>query len=230
MARFRREAQLAAQLAHPAIVPVYDWDSHGDVAWYTMELAEGGSAAELVARSGPRSLAEVGPAVDQMLDGLEAAHSSGILHRDLKPENILIDRYRRWRVADFGIANAMGEEHAGASGTPSFAAPEQILGETQGPEADLFAVAAIVAYVLTGRPPFTGSDARGILAQQLADAADLDGIPGPVAEWVRQGLAADPGARWADAGAMRVAWRDAVRQTRRAERSHGWWRRFGRRG
>ncbi|HEX3160883.1 MAG TPA: serine/threonine-protein kinase [Gemmatimonadaceae bacterium] len=226
MARFRREAQLAAQLAHPAIVPVYDWDSHGEVAWYTMELAEGGSAAELVARSGPRSLAEIGPVVDQMLDGLEAAHAIGILHRDLKPENILIDRYRRWRLADFGIANAMGEEHAGASGTPSFAAPEQILGETQGPEADLFAVAAIVAYVLTGRPPFTGSDARTILAQQLADAAELRGIPDPVAEWLQRGLAADPGARWPDAGAMRVAWREAVRATRRSERTTGWWRRL----
>ena len=108
--RFRREAQLAAQLAHPAIVPIFDWDSRGDVAWYTMELAEGGSVADLIARSGPRPLTEIAPQVDFILSGLAAAHAVGIIHRDLKPENVLIDRYRRWRLADFGIANVTGEE------------------------------------------------------------------------------------------------------------------------
>src|SRR4051812_18572905 len=93
--RFRREARLAAQLAHPAIVPIYDWDSRGDVTWYTMELAESGSVADLVARSGARPLAEVAPQIDEVLSGLAAAHAIGIVHRDLKPENILIDRYPR---------------------------------------------------------------------------------------------------------------------------------------
>ena len=66
-----------------------------------------------------RELAEVSPQIDLILDGLHAAHENGIIHRDLKPENLLIDRYRRWRIADFGIANAMGEEWAGSSGTPA---------------------------------------------------------------------------------------------------------------
>src|SRR5881227_458898 len=111
--RFRREAKLAAMLAHPAIVPIFDWDSRGDVAWYTMELAEGGSVADLVARAGARPLSEIAPQIDNVLSGLAAAHAIGIVHRDLKPENILIDRYRRWRVADFGIANPAGEETTG---------------------------------------------------------------------------------------------------------------------
>ena len=64
VARFRREARLAAQLAHPAIVPIYDWDSRGDVSWYTMELAEGGSVADLITRNGPRPFAEIAPQVD----------------------------------------------------------------------------------------------------------------------------------------------------------------------
>src|ERR1051325_5410177 len=156
--RFRREARLAAQLAHPAIVPIFDWDSRGDVAWYTMELAEGGSVADLVARSGPPALSEVAPQIDFILNGLAAAHSIGIIHRDLKPENVLIDRYRRWRLADFGIANAAGEEAAGTSGTPAFAPPEQLLGETQEGAADCFSVAAIVAFVLSGAAPFGERD------------------------------------------------------------------------
>ncbi len=224
--RFRREAQLAAQLAHPAIVPIYDWDRRGEVAWYTMELAEGGSVAELIVRSGPRPLAEVAPQVDLILDGLSAAHGSGIVHRDLKPENILIDRYRRWRISDFGIAHIPGETPGGPTGTPAFAAPEQLLGEPQGASADCFAIAAIVAFALSGRPPFGDGDARSILARQLAGELSFEGYHEALAAWLAQGLAAAPDARFADAAAMRRAWQTAIRTVARAERRAGWWRRL----
>lgn len=221
--RFQREARLAAQLAHPGIVPVYDWDARGEVSWYTMELAEGGSLAQLVAQTGPRTVEELAEPVDLILDALAAAHAVGVIHRDLKPENVLIDRYRRWRLADFGIANAMGEEFGGTSGTPSFAAPEQLLGEAQGPPVDCFAVAAIVHFALSGRAPFEG-DGRQILARQLAGDVELDFAPEPVAEWLRQGLHPDPERRFADATAMREAWREAVDAVERRERSRRWWR------
>jgi serine/threonine-protein kinase len=224
--RFRREAQLAAQLAHPAIVPVYDWDRRGDVAWYTMELAEGGSVAELIARSGPQPLAEIAPQVDLVLDGLSAAHGSGIVHRDLKPENILIDRYRRWRMSDFGIAYIPGETPGGPTGTPAFAAPEQLLGEPQGSSVDCFAMAAIVAFVLSGHPPFGDGDARAILARQLAGGLDVDVYHEALAEWLRRGLATAPDARFADAASMQRAWRATVSTVSRAERRAGWWRRL----
>jgi serine/threonine-protein kinase len=228
VARFRREARLAAQLAHPAIVPIYDFDSRGDVSWYTMELAEGGSVADLLARAGPRSLSDVASQVELVLDGLASAHANGIVHRDLKPENILIDRYRRWRIADFGIANAWGEERAGTTGTPAFAAPEQLLGEPQSAAADCFAVAAIVTYVLTGHPPFGESDARQILARELAGTPALDGVEPRVAAWLRRALAAEPEARFQDAGEMQVAWRDLVRaELGPSSRTSGaWWRRW----
>ncbi len=226
VASFRREARLAAQLAHPAIVPVYDWDGRGDVSWYTMELAEGGSVADLVARSGPRALEEIAPQVDGILDGLISAHSVGIVHRDLKPENVLIDRYRRWRISDFGIAHRTGEDFAGSTGTPAFAAPEQLLGEAQGTSADLFAVAAIVAFTLTGHPPFHGSEPKRILAQQLAGEADVAGIPAPVAEWVRRGLRPNPDERFVDATEMRLAWRRAFEAAVRVRDRTPWWRRL----
>jgi serine/threonine protein kinase len=222
--RFRREARLAAQLSHPGIIPIHDWDSRGEVTWYTMELAEGGSVAQLVTRVGAHTVEEVAEAVDLVLDALAAAHAVGVIHRDLKPENVLIDRYQRWRVADFGIANVTGEERGGTSGTPQFAAPEQLLGESQGPAVDCFALAAIVYFVLAGRPPFDGVDARQLLARQLAGDVDVDVAPEPVAEWLRRGLAPDAEQRFPDARAMREAWRDAVDATARRDRARRWWR------
>jgi len=224
--RFRREAQLAAQLAHPAIVPIYDWDQRGEVSWYTMELAEGGSVSQLVARSGPRLLEEIAPQVDLVLDGLVAAHASGIVHRDLKPENILIDRYRRWRISDFGIAHMPGEDPGGATGTPAFAAPEQLLGEAQTAAVDCFALAAIVAFAMAGVPPFGEGDPRSILARQLAGELDLSPFPAPIAEWLARGLTADLGVRDADAATMKQGWRAAVAAADRTSRRASWWRRL----
>jgi serine/threonine protein kinase len=226
MRRFRREAQLAARLAHPALVPIYDWDWNGDVAWYTMELAEGGSLANLVERNGPRSLAEIAPQIEHILDGLRAAHSVGIIHRDLKPENILIDRYRRWRIADFGVARIPGEDQHGTTGTPEFSAPEQLLGEPQGPPVDTFGVAAIVAYVLTGAPPFGSGDAKAILARQLSGSIDLDDFSPAIAEWLRKELDPMPENRSADAREMQKAWRLAAEEALEREGRRHWWRRW----
>ena len=224
--RFRREARLAAQLAHPGIVPVHDWDSRGEVTWYTMELADGGSVADLIARRGPRALADVVAQIDLVLDGLAAAHARGVVHRDLKPENILVDRYRRWRVADFGIARMAGEELAGNTGTPAFAAPEQLLGEEQGPETDCFAMAAIVAYVLGGSPPFGEGDGGRVLARELAGQITLPAVAPEIEAWLRRALAAEPAERYADAAAMQEAWRAAVHSALRDESRSDWWRRW----
>jgi len=226
VSRFRREARLAAQLAHPGIVPIYDWDSRNGVAWYTMELAEGGSVADLVARAGPRPLAEVAPQVELVLDAMQAAHASGIIHRDLKPENLLIDRYRRWRITDFGIANMPGEEVAGPTGTPAFAAPEQLLGEPQTASVDLFAFAAIVVFVLTGHPPFgDATEPAVIVARELSGDFDAEGIPAPVVEWLAGALAPSPDARYPDAATMLAAWHRATTEAEGGARN-GWWRKL----
>lgn len=221
---FWREAKLAAQLAHPAIVPIYDWDSNGEFSWYTMELAEEGSVASLIQTSGPRQLSELAGQVEQVLDGLTVAHANGILHRDLKPENILIDRYGRWRITDFGIANVTGEDVTGTTGTPAFAAPEQLLGEPQGPEADHFALAAIVYFALTGVAPFGEGDAKAILAQQLGGRVDLAVFPAVLASWFRIAFAPDPEDRFADGSEMKAAWEAATEKVLARQRG-SWWRR-----
>lgn len=221
---FWREARLAAQLAHPAIVPIYDWDGKGGLSWYTMELAEGGSVAQLVARRGTRSISTVASQVELILDGLGAAHAIGVVHRDLKPENILIDRYQRWRLTDFGIANASGEEVSAREGTLGFSAPEQLLGEPQGPSVDLFSLAAIVAYVLTGELPFPGGDPHAVLAKQLGERVDLSSLPAALAIWVQTGLAPAPADRFPDAATMQAEWREAVADALKRERAWRWWR------
>ncbi|MGQ0647454.1 MAG: protein kinase domain-containing protein [Gemmatimonadaceae bacterium] len=223
--RFRREARLAAQLAHPAIIPIFDWDARGEVAWYTMELAESGSVADLLARAGARSFESIATQMDGVLDALAAAHAVGIVHRDLKPENILIDRYRRWRITDFGIARGEGEK-SGGTGTPAFAAPEQLLGEAQGPGVDCFAAAAIVYFVLTGLLPFDGHDPHSILAQQLGGRYDASILPAPVAAFLERGFSPDPADRFADGTAMRAAWRELLAERDREQRrSDSWWAR-----
>lgn len=226
VARFRREAQLTAQLAHPAIVPIHDFDNRGDVSWYTMELAEGGSVADLLKQMGPRPLAEVAPQIDAVLDALAAAHAIGVIHRDIKPENVLIDRYRRWRIGDFGIANISGEEVAGSSGTPAFAAPEQLLGEAQEASADLFSLAAVLYFALTGKPPFGESDTRVIISRMLAGTVDVTAFEGEIGEWLTRALSAIPAERFSDARQMRDAWREAVQVVLDRSQDTPWWRRF----
>jgi serine/threonine-protein kinase len=170
-------------------------------------------------------MGEIAPQVEQVLDALIVAHANGILHRDLKPENILIDRYQRWRITDFGIANVTGEDAPGTTGTPAFAAPEQLLGEAQGPAADYFAAAAIVYFALTGDAPFGEDDAKAILARQLSERVDLAPFPSVIASWFRTAFAARPEDRFADGLAMKEAWKSAADKVLARQRG-SWWRRM----
>src|SRR4030095_10833779 len=99
----------------------------------------------------------------------------------------------------------------GASGTPAFAAPEQLLGEVQGPGVDCFAVAAIVVYVLRGHPPFPGRTGPAILAQQLSGHLALSDFEPELASWLHRGLATDTDQRFPDAAAMQTEWRMLMR-------------------
>lgn len=221
LTQFLREARLAAQLAHPAIVPIYDWESRGGLSWYVMELAEEGSLCHLVENSGPRTLEEISPQVELLLDGLGAAHSVGIIHRDIKPENVLIDRYHRWRLTDFGIANVTGEAKSIGGGTPAFAAPEQLLNEAQGPGTDLFSLAAIVAFALTGAPPFGEGEPRTILARQLSNGFDDSTLPSSVVAWLTRAFSSEPEKRFSDATEMKAEWYAAMESAKTGDTRPG---------
>ena len=156
---FQREAALAAGLKHPNIVSIFDIDGRLGLLWYTMELIRGESVAQLVERGGPVSVPRMIELLDDGLSALEYAHGRRIVHRDVKPENLLVDNEGRVHVTDFGLALALprGRLFGGAtsrSGTPQFAAPEQLAGGQVDQRTDLFSLGAVASYLLLGRPPF----------------------------------------------------------------------------
>ena len=214
MERFRREAQLAARLRHPNIVSVYDIQSRAGLQWYVMELVPGANVAQLVKKEGPFPTQKTERLLFEALSALEHAHSLGLVHRDIKPENMLIEPDGRLRITDFGLALALrGERFAGAtsrSGTPQFAAPEQLLGERVEQRADLYSLGAVAYFTLLGRPPFEGSTPEAILAKQTVDALPSlrearPDVSREFEEVLRHTVVCDPSQRYQTAGALRQA-------------------------
>jgi serine/threonine-protein kinase len=170
--RFRREAQLAAGLNHPNIVNIYDIAGRSGLLWYTMELINGPSLAQLVEREGPLPLDRVLRVLREALSALAHAHAHGLVHRDIKPENMLIAPDGSLQITDFGLALALRGKFGGAtsqSGTPQFASPEQLLGERVDQRSDLYSLAAVAYYALLGQAPFPGSTAEQVLAKQTTN-------------------------------------------------------------
>jgi serine/threonine-protein kinase len=174
--RFRREAQLAARLNHPNIVNIYDIAGRFGLIWYTMELIDGPSLAQLVEREGPLPMDRVLRLLREALSALAHAHGMGLVHRDIKPENILIDPTGSVQITDFGLALALRGKYGGAtsqSGTPQYASPEQLLGERVDQRSDLYSLAAVAYYALLGTPPFPGLTTEQVLARQTTNQFPL---------------------------------------------------------
>ncbi len=218
-ARFRREAQSAASLNHPAIVAVYDTgEDYVDgvsIPYIVMEYVDGSTLRELL-HSGRKLLPErsmemcVG-----ILQALEYSHRNGIVHRDIKPANVMLTRTGQVKVMDFGIARAMGDsgmtmtQTAAVIGTAQYLSPEQAKGETVDARSDLYSTGCLLYELLTVRPPFVGDSPVAVAYQHVREepqppsAFDPEIAPAMDAI-VMKALVKDPDYRYQSADEMRA--------------------------
>ena len=202
-AMFRGEAEVLASVQDPNVVRLYEYVQSPSGAAIVMELIDGVSLREILARQGQTTPEAALVVLQGSLLGLAAAHRRGVVHRDYKPENVLIDGAGASKLTDFGIAARAGDRPVPA-GTLAYAPPEQFGGSPATPASDVYAATATFYECLTGRPPFTGDSQERLLYQHLVEPVPLEPVPEPLRPLVAAGLAKDPAARPAD-GAMLVA-------------------------
>jgi eukaryotic-like serine/threonine-protein kinase len=219
-ARFRREAQSAASLNHPAIVAVYDTgeDVVGGVSipYIVMEHVDGSTLRELL-HAGRRMLHEraLELAVG-VLQALEYSHRSGIVHRDIKPANVMLTRSGQVKVMDFGIARALGDaagltltQTAAIIGTAQYLSPEQARGEAVDARSDLYSTGCLLYELLAVRPPFVGDSPVSVAYQHVREPVQPPSVFAPetapqVDAIVLKALAKDPDHRYQTADEMRA--------------------------
>jgi predicted Ser/Thr protein kinase/ribosomal protein S27E len=170
--RFKIEAEAAARLDHPGIVPIYEIGEHQGQAFFSMAFVPGQSLAARIA-DGPLPPREAARLVVAVAEAVQYAHERGVIHRDLKPANILLDEHGHPKVSDFGLAKRLQDDSGLTAtgqvmGTPSYMPPEQAGGKAEvGPLADVYALGATLYALTTGRPPFQAATAMDTLLQVL---------------------------------------------------------------
>ena len=208
--RFLREAGYGSRVRHPGVVRTYDYGEADGLYYLALEWADGKSLADYVHRAGPLAPGVVGLLVRQLADALAAAHQAGIIHRDLKPENIIYDpQGQRVKLLDFGIARDAElppEERLTRTGffvgTLKYVAPEALSGALVDGRADIYSLATITYWLLTGRHPYTGRSPRELFQQLLTEpplplsqAVPGRRFPGALEAAVMRGLERDPSRR-----------------------------------
>jgi serine/threonine-protein kinase len=206
-ARFEREAQCAASIAHPNAIAVFDAGVDGDTPYIVMECLPGNSLADEVAQ-GPLPVDRTISVMQQVLAALEAAHEGGVLHRDIKAANVLFAADDRVKLTDFGIARSIDgddlTETGTIIGTPGYLAPERIAGEAATVQSDVYAAGVLAYEALTGGRPFTGDTpvavGYAVLHTPVTPLAERRaGIPPHVADAVSRAMARVPEDRFGSA-------------------------------
>ena len=213
--RFRREAQSAAGLTHPNIVAVYDWGKVNNTYFIAMEFVQGRTLASILKeklRLTARQACDV--AVD-VASALGFAHENGVVHRDIKPGNILIGSTGQVKVADFGIARALGSaveegltQTGSVMGTATYLSPEQAQGSQPDPRSDIYSLGVMMYEMVAGRAPFIGDNAVGVAYQQVhgvppALSEFVSDIPREFEAIVAKCMAKSAERRYVNAGALR---------------------------
>jgi len=217
-ARFRREAQNAASLNHPAIVAVYDTGETagetGPVPYIVMEYVDGDTLRDVLKREGPMAPRRAMEIVADVCAALDFSHRHGIVHRDVKPANIMLNRAGAVKVMDFGIARAVSDGQATMTatsaviGTAQYLSPEQARGESVDARSDVYATGCVLYELLTGQPPFTGDSPVAIAYQHVREAPRppseaQPGLPKELDAIVLKALNKNPLNRYQTAAEMR---------------------------
>jgi serine/threonine protein kinase len=215
--RFTREAQTAARLSHPHIVPIHDVGEGAGVVYFIMGLVEGESLGGRLKRRGKLPADEVRRIMKETADALSAAHAVSIIHRDIKPDNILLEGTRgRVMVTDFGIAKAVSQVSGStltgvgvAIGTPQYMSPEQAAGERDlDGRSDLYSLGVVAYQMTSGELPFNAPTVAGILMKQITEPAPVlhevqSGVPEDLSLAIARCLEKDPEQRWPTADSLR---------------------------
>src|SRR5881628_2026175 len=207
--RFTREIETAAQFQHPHVLPLLDSGEASGFLYYVMPYVEGEPLRDRLARHGELPIHDAVKILVEIVDALAYAHAHGVAHRDIKPDNVLLSG-RHALVMDFGVAKALSEATgrqrlttAGiALGTPAYMAPEQAAADPHlDHRVDVYAVGALGYELIAGRPPFTASSTREVLAAHVSQAPESvekrrAGLPPALTQVLMRCLAKRPADRW----------------------------------
>ncbi|GAB2698645.1 Stk1 family PASTA domain-containing Ser/Thr kinase [Nocardia thraciensis] len=217
--RFKREAQNAAALNHPAIVAVYDTGEAevdgGPLPYIVMEYVDGETLRDIVRGKGPLPPRRAMEVIADVCAALDFSHKNGIVHRDMKPANIMINRQGAVKVMDFGIARAIADssnpmtQTAAVIGTAQYLSPEQARGEQVDARSDVYSVGCVLYEILTGEPPFTGDSPVAVAYQHVREDPRLPshvhpGVPRELDSVVLKAMSKNPANRYQTAAEMRA--------------------------
>ncbi|MCP3799528.1 Stk1 family PASTA domain-containing Ser/Thr kinase [Allokutzneria sp. A3M-2-11 16] len=216
--RFRREAQNAASLNHPAIVAVYDTGEtqteHGPLPYIVMEFVDGKTLRDIVKTEGPLHGRRAMEVMADVCAALDFSHRHGIVHRDVKPANVMITRGGAVKVMDFGIARAVADGQAAVTqtaaviGTAQYLSPEQARGEAVDARSDVYAAGCVLFELLTGEPPFTGDSPVAVAYQHVREEPKPPSslnpqVPQVLDAIVLKAMSKNPANRYQSSGEMR---------------------------
>ena len=212
--RFRREAQAAANLSHPNIVPVFDWGEDSGAYFIVMEFIDGRPLSSILKTAGPLSADRAADIGAHVAAALGYAHKHGVIHRDVKPGNVLITDEGQVKVTDFGIARAINTEESltqtgAVMGTATYFSPEQAEGIGVDPRSDIYSLGVVLFEMVTGRAPFLGDTPVAVASKHVRDTPPVPreinpSIPPTFEAIILKSMAKDPNHRYATSEDLRA--------------------------